>query len=347
MLKTILNYTWRIALGLAGLAIVAVGITVVAEYYNIKKGQSGYVYSCPEVADGVRVVRMNDHTDRLYRPEQKKYLTPRHAWICENVAEGDSLTVFCPRGGYDRGYLNARTGKVVISPRFERAWVFSEGTAFVIDDGRLAAINPDGSIRFRMPGLFPKKNVVMLDLVYHGGAAPVPDSTGRYGIIDREGNWLVAPAFSEIWPVHGNGWRIVRDGGSYGLMAADLTLSLPVAYSYIEYAADGESVFAFKDGLCQRLSFDGTVLNGCVITDTSDLCYEAYNEELGETRFVTSDQFAAFRVGGRYGILSLKDGSVIIPALYEEVEMVSPSLFAANLEYDRQILFDSRGKRIE
>ena len=347
-LKTILNILWRLAAILAGAAVLAVGIVVLVEYYQYKKGLDGNAYVYPEVADGVRSVRMNDHTSRLYRPEQDKYLTPRYAWISGRDMEGeDSLIVFCPEVIDRLGYLNAKNGKVALPPRYERAWDFSEGCAFVVDRGRLSVIGPNGEVRFRMPGMFPKKNVVILNLMYRGGLAAVPDSAGRYGIIDRRGAWVLEPAYTEIGMPCGEGWRIVCDGDRYGLMAPDLTLSIPLDYGFIKFAKDGVSVFALKDGLCKRLAFDGKVLTDCVVEETFPLHYSAYDPEPNETISVLSEKFLKFEAGGHYGVLSRKSGKVILPARYESIELLSPTLIAASLESRRQIVYDAQGRLVD
>lgn len=258
-MKRFLNYFWRITAALAGVAVLAVGGIVLIEYHDFKKGLDGSPYAYPEVADGIYAVHMNDHTYRLYRPAQKKYLTPRYGWISGLAAGGaESLIVFCPKNSAKCGYLNARTGKVALKPRqYEHAFDFSEGVAFVVDSGRLSVIGPDGEIHFQMPGTFPKKNVVMLNLMYQDGKAAIPDSTGKYGIIDTLGEWILPPTYTEIGLAHGEGWRIVSDGDRYGLIAPDLTLSIPLVYDNMEFAEDGQSVFALQDGLYKQLTFDG------------------------------------------------------------------------------------------
>lgn len=260
-MKRFLNYLWRIAVALAGVAVLAVGAIVLIEYYDFKKGLDGSPYAYPEVAEGNYAVRMNDHTYRLYQPARRKYLTPRYGWISGLAAGGaDSLIVFCPKNSPKCGYLNAKTGKVALKPIYERAWDFGEGVAFVVDSGRLSLIGPDGEIRFQMPGTFPKKNVVILNLMYQDGKAAIPDSTGKYGIIDTLGEWILPPTYTEIGLAHGEGWRIVcgGDGDRYGLLAPNLTLSILLNYSYMEFAADGQSVFALQDGLYKQLTFDGS-----------------------------------------------------------------------------------------
>lgn len=348
-MKRFLSYLWRIAATLAGVAVLAVGAIVLIEYYDFKKGLDGSPYTYPEVAEGIYVVRMNDHTYRLYRPAQRKYLTPRYGWISGSAAGGaDSLIVFCPKNSPKCGYLNARTGKVALKPIYERAWDFGEGVAFVVDSGRLSLIGPDGEIRFQMPGRFPKKNITIVNMLYMRGLAAVPDSTGRYGLIDTRGAWILPPTYTEIGLPHSDGFRIVVNGNRYGLLAPDFTLSIPLEYDNIDFSQDGHSVFASKDGFCKRLSFDGKVLNDCVISDTFPLYYSAYDPKVGETISVLSQKFLKYQAGGsRYGILNLESGEVILPALYDDLRLLSPDLIIASLQPRRQIVFDAQGRPID
>jgi hypothetical protein len=51
-------------------------------------------------------------------------------WICRS-SDGDSLTCYCKND--KRGYFNRFTGEVAVPPQYEKAWIFSEGLACVME----------------------------------------------------------------------------------------------------------------------------------------------------------------------------------------------------------------------
>ena len=55
-----------------------------------------------------------------------------------SLRESDTAIIYAFKG--KRGYLNAFTGKQIVGPIYERAWIFSEGLAGVVKDGKLGFI---------------------------------------------------------------------------------------------------------------------------------------------------------------------------------------------------------------
>lgn len=64
-------------------------------------------------------------------------------WIAA-PAPGDSLV--CYSTGDKRGYFNLFTGQPVIRPRYDHAWMFSEGLAAVDEDGWIKFIDTKGNV---------------------------------------------------------------------------------------------------------------------------------------------------------------------------------------------------------
>ena len=62
-------------------------------------------------------------------------------WITKPI-DGDSLVCFSD--GKKRGYFNMYTGKCVIEPKYEKAWIFSDGVAAVQENGLLYFIDIQG-----------------------------------------------------------------------------------------------------------------------------------------------------------------------------------------------------------
>ena len=65
------------------------------------------------------------------------------SWIRESE-DGDNLVCF--KNGEQRGYFDLYTGESVIPAQYEKAWIFSEGLACVILDGKLGFIDHEGNM---------------------------------------------------------------------------------------------------------------------------------------------------------------------------------------------------------
>ena len=55
-------------------------------------------------------------------------------------------TLVCFSDGKKRGYFSKNTGKVIIEPKYDHAWVFSDGLASVDDSGYIKFIDGTGMV---------------------------------------------------------------------------------------------------------------------------------------------------------------------------------------------------------
>lgn len=116
--------------------------------------------------------------------------------IISTVSENDSLAVY---EYFDkRGYINVNNNEVVISARkndYEKAWLFSEGLAAVMKDGKIGFINA--------------ANEVVIPFEFHcssryscykfeNGHCVISNKDGKMGVIDTSGRWVLEPVFDEI-----------------------------------------------------------------------------------------------------------------------------------------------------
>ena len=136
----------------------------------------------------------------------------------------DSLSVYCSES--KRGYFNAYTGEIAIPAQYRRAWVFSEGLAAVQKNGMIGFIDHKGNtvIDFR----YPFHGNPISEFVFENGKCIVADTTGKCGIIDKAGKWLIKPDYDNI-------------------------------SAFEEYA------IVSKAGVRMQMSYDGRVLNSFVL----------------------------------------------------------------------------------
>ena len=104
-------------------------------------------------------------------------------WIAK-PEEKDSL--ICFSDGIKRGYFNKNTGDVVVEPKYNHAWVFSEGLASVDDNGTIKFIDGNGNV------IIDKNMPYIPDMdgyMFHGGYCVVGTEDGdHYGLMDKTGN---------------------------------------------------------------------------------------------------------------------------------------------------------------
>ncbi len=107
------------------------------------------------------------------------------------------------------GYIN-QYGHVVVPPCFLSAYSFAEGLAAVeITSGIWGYMTPSGTTafetRFHWAGDFVGDYAVVL-------------SNGRYGVVNRQGEYVISPWYASI--AQGNGSFLVYDSGSFRVMDA-------------------------------------------------------------------------------------------------------------------------------
>lgn len=295
------------------------------------------------------------HEYRLYNYEEKNIVTKSLDRVVRPT-EDDSLTVFFRQGL--RGYLNANTGRVVIPEQYHRAWVFSEGLAAVVDkSGMVGFINKNNEVV--LPFEFTYNSKKPVDYLFHDGLCTMVDEQGMCGLIDTDGRWVINPVYDYIWAPQLGGYRIAKQDGKFGLLDENLNQLLPMMYDHIEFAGqESDGVFLVKDGVKQQVGFDGTVIQPFVVDGVGHLyCLQRidpivvsddYDNSL-KTEIMTLSGYMLYWVGDHCGVIHGKTGKVIIPAVYDDVDMASPTLFEAELSGVRHshILFDINGNRID
>lgn len=332
MWKKIWGIAWRVVLFMFAVSIVAIAVIMgnlykkhVREYYVEKE------LSCDVVLKNY----YNRQEMDVYNIRRKTSTVKDVEWV-SGVAENDSLAVFCKRNR--RGYFNVNTGEEVISGQYEKAWVFSEGLAAVVRDGRIGFINSSNEVILPFDYCLPYCSGTEIDYLFRNGLCPMTDSTGACGLIDKSGKWVLEPQYDRICPLHENRYRVVKDGRKYGLLDENLQFIFPIEYDDIEYASDGNGVFLTKNGYKWQADYDGTVLLPFVCDGTYFLSYLSGFDSEGSEIYVMSP-YCVYYVSGLCGIMRKDNGKILIPARYEQINMLSPALFEARLENEDEWIF--------
>ena len=241
------------------------------------------------------------------------------------------------------GYIDG-SGKIVIQPRFDDAWNFSERLAPVLIDDKWGYIDQTGKIVIT-PQFFEvmpfKEGLALVGAFFKSG--PINNRVGNYGYIDNTGKFIIAPQFGVAFNYSDGLARIqtedYKDGYidktgkvvfwdkrltedfSNGLALFKTNSNMPGSKTgYLDRAGKaaispkfdwGES---FSEGLAcvslnKKAGFIGT--NGNVVIDFRfDSCHSF------------SEGLAAVLIGEKWGYID-KSGKMVIDPKFAEVEPFS------------------------
>ena len=210
-------------------------------------------------------------------------------------SRNDSLAVFCSEG--KRGYYNMYTGEITVPAQYRRAWIFSEGLAAVQKNGNIGFINRKGDVVIDFN--YPYHGNPLTDFIFRDGHCVAADTTGKCGVIDRAGKWVILPEYDNV-------------------------------DAFKEYA------IVTKAGIARQMDYAGQVLNSFVLDTVHELTYEVeerYMNRDGEIAYAersVSTGLFCYRVGGRCGLM---DGNChrLTEPLYKSIYAVNGTMFRATL----------------
>ena len=224
-------------------------------------------------------------------------------------SRNDSLAVFCSES--KRGYYNMYTGEIAVPAQYRRAWVFSEGLAAVQKNGNIGFINRKGEtvIGFN----YPYHGNPLSEFIFDHGHCVVADTTGKCGVIDRKGAWVIGPEYDCI-------------------------------NAYEEYA------IVTKAGVTKQMAYDGTILNSFVLDTIKELTFsekERFENREGELDYVINTVktgLFAYCVGGRYGLMDSNCHRLTEP-LYRSITAVNKNMYRATLlDSYSEVILNAKGE---
>ena len=313
--------------------------------YAIYDDAKGRWYVDATLSKDVVVYYYADDTYRVYNTSTEKYTTPRISWVV-SAAENDSLGVYavCDR----RGFINTKTGDVVIDAKandYEKAWVFSDGLAAVMKDGKVGFINANNKLVIPFQFDYSDKcRTYEIGYLFHDGYCVMTNKDGKFGLIDINGNWVVKPEYDELWNVCENGNRIVVNDGKHGVLDSCFKVLYPTEYFYIDVLSDG--FVLTKDGKMWQVDLEGNVVNPFLFDGSNYIEYPISYSDNNGVEYALSD-YMEYYVNNNSGIMNRITGKPITQALYDDVYMMSDKLFKVQdaETYDWYII-DVNGNRV-
>ena len=284
---------------------------------------------------------------RVYDKLHEKVVLKGVDWVITSE-DKDSLAVFAKNG--KRGYLNRFTGKVALPAIYSRAWIFSEGIAAVEKEHKLMFIDHTGkiiidkhlSVHFNHP-----------QYAFHDGYCIARStSTGKFGLLDKLGNWALYPEYDDIYHA-AKYWRVYKNG-LHGLFNDKLKVIFPIEHPSIEVYNDAIEV-EYQNHIIKRYDHNGNILVDFTINSVENMHYattELQNTNNGEECFESSIYDVAncmkYMVRNGYyneycGLMD-RNGKRITPPEYTSIEAIGKDLY---LCYPHKIIINSQGIEIK
>ena len=304
--------------------IVPVGFVALVAY-ALYEDEYGRDYWDRKLSDNITLHSFSDNKWRVYDKQTGEYTTDKIYWLSE-VPENDSLAVYALPN--KRGYINVNTGRIVIDAEandYRKAWVFSEGLAAVMKEGKIGFINAKNEVVIPFQFDYTDKcRMYDFGYIFHDGYCIMTNKDGDLGLIDTTGKWVVEPAYDEIWAPHESGYRIIVDNSKHGVLDSRGNVIYSAEYGYVDVLSDG--FILTKGGRKWQVDFDGNIIQPFMFDGTYYLNYPIGYNECGDIQYAFAD-YAKYEVMNRYGIMNRITGKPITLALYSDINMLSKDLF--------------------
>lgn len=326
--------------------VLILGIVAMGFYddYDYKYGRNNYYDVL--LSENVKICYYRNDKYRVYNLKTKEYTTPKIDWV-SSVPENDSSTVYAIEN--KRGFLNVKNGEIIIdadSNNYSNAWVFSEGLAAVVRNGKIGFINAKNEIVIPFQYCyFDKYNAYDFGYLFHNDCCVITNEKGKFGLINKKGEWILNPIYDEILPLQKNGYRLVVNKEKYGVIDSNNNIVYPAEYDYIDIVSNG-FVLA-KEGKMWQIDFSGKVTKPFMYEMSEEILFvSGYTED--EYPIYTNSDYAKYEILGLYGILNTITGKPITPAKYYDVSILSKNIFEVqDKESGNWYLLDKNGNIID
>ena len=311
-------------------------------------------YDTQYISRNVTYYTYYDEDGYLKTSDGKKTITGIK-WIAKPLGM-DSL--ICYSDGKKRGYFNMFTGKPVIKPIYNHAWIFSDGLASVDDGGWIKFIDASGKVVIdpQIPYIPGAEGYV-----FHNNRCIVHNERrDRFGLLDKQGKWVLKPDYFSI--ESSNNFWIVDNGEGKSVLDSTLNTVIPFTKGQIWVNTEYISV-TLSSHIIQRYDHSGEIINDFYINDVSYMTYESdelrystsknYNEEgtlTSETENsepLPVEKMAKCRryeaESGWYGLMTA-DGKVITPPSYCSIKAIGYDLYLCKDNDEDGVILNGKGE---
>ena len=332
--------------------IIAAFISEAWRWYDRQYGicNSSYCYGKTYISRDIYFHNHDDGKGYIYNIRTGKKYVKHVAWIAKPTGK-DSL--ICFSNGKKRGYFSKNTGKVVIEPKYDHAWIFSDGLASVEEGGYIKFIDSTGKVVIdkKMPYI-PN----MEGYVFHGGYCVVDTDDGEQcGLMDKAGNIVLSMEYSSIYPSNDFKMWLVKKGEEMAVFDKDLKPIIPMTECFI-YINDGTIDVTMSDHTMRKYDMQGTLINDFYISCVRTLEYEKdeilyrrethdgdgneYDVPVVESYHpMATARLRAYVAGQGYEGLMTTGGHIVTMPLYKDIDAIGNDLYlCTSTNYDKVIV---------
>ena len=275
-------------------------------------------------------------------------------WIALPLGK-DSLVCFSSDN--KRGYFNAKNGNVVVEPKYDHAWIFSDGLGAVEEDGRIKFLDSTGKIVIDN-GM--KYDGTSDGYVFHGGYIAVcAEASEKYGLMDKTGNMVLPLEYDYIDIANNLEYWLVRKDKQWAVYDKNMKQILPFIDGYV-YITDGSIDVTMSDHTMRKYDFEGNLINDFYISETRHLTYDtgevyyakdSYTDDDGDEQEYLEERnkqatarLRAYAAGDGYEGLMTPEGHVITMPLYKNIEAIGPDTYLGTVSDGDKVIVNGKGE---
>ena len=279
-------------------------------------------------------------------------------WIAKPTTS-DSL--ICFSNGKKRGYFSKNTGRLIIEPKYDHAWIFSEGLASVDEGGYIKFIDVKGKV------VIDKKMPYIPDMsgyVFHGGYCVVDTDDGeRCGLMDRNGKIVLPLEFCSITPTNDfKLWRVWKEN-EVAVLDKELKPVIPFMQGSI-FIYDGTIDVTMPDHTMRKYDMQGQLIHDFYVTSVNHLEYEKgdfvykgsaknnddeyeeYDEDEDGTyyRYKGTARLRSYEAGDGYEGLMTAGGHVVTMPIYTDISAIDYDLYLCTVTNGDKLIVNGKGE---
>ena len=298
-------------------------VTLIGDAYD--KITSDKYYVSEEMGNGYEVRTYFDGPDCIAKNGKHRAIIKDIEWV--NGTVSDSLWVVSKDDR--RAFFNTNTGQLTSPFTYRKAWRYSEGVAVVLDgDNRLRFIDPQGNPVFKHTFYYNAKRECYYQ--FHNSMCQMLDSTGKVGLIDKSGKWVIEPSYdSAVFVSYSeNGYWSLMRGDSLMVVDSMAHILIDLTPGQQLKLTDDENLEVWQRFYPGRLyDKSGNLLSSQTYWKIEKITYYEDGNE------ISTDVLAYFTGYDQCGLMSL-NGKILTAAQYDEIEAVDKKLFRAQKTID-------------
>lgn len=356
---------WKFIAGCAAVVVIVWGVTSlweIAESFYNDHFKEDYCYD-PNCYRSVSIgpgiyYHENDGKGYVFNSMTSKKTIKRVSWIAEpNEDSEDSLVCFS--NGKKRGYFNMYTGEVVIEPKYDHAWIFSDGLASVDENGRIKFIDNTGKVVIDRDDMTYVPG--MDGYVFHGGYCLIGEY-GHYGLLDKAGVMVLPQEYKTIDLCEKYDLWLVKKDEEMAVLDKNLNPVVPFMESDI-YIDEGTIDATMPDHTMRKYDLSGKLIYDFYISSVRMLEYE--KDEILYKREVTEDcdengapvqhvETEAYHpkatarlrayVSDYHDGLITADGHIVTMPLYKDIEAIGHDLYLCTSTNCDKVVVNGKGE---